>query len=290
MSSGVWTDVHGTLQGVQISGIFNRAKDASKGTQFAGILNVTEGAAPVQMAGILNKAGQVDAIQAAGVANLGRTLKGIQISGIANVADKVKGSQFAGIANVADTVEGFQLAGIVNKAKTVTGVQLAGILNIADSSDHPIAIVNLIKNGEKRVGISTDEALNSMVSFRSGGRKMYGIVGVGTNLNYETSLYGFESGLGLKLINNYLFRIDVEVLNVYLTDFHGLEYNKSGIRLVPSLALSDRIQLYGGPSVNYTVHNMEDADLIKLPIWEKNPRDLHKSIHAGYTFGVQIQL
>jgi hypothetical protein len=290
LSSGIYTDIAGTLEGVQMSGIFNRVKDASKGLQFAGILNVTEGVTPVQISGVLNKATQVDAIQAAGVANLTRKLEGIQISGIANVSDKVKGSQLAGIVNVADTVEGIQLAGIVNKAKLVKGVQLAGILNIADSSDYPIAIVNLIKNGEKRVGISTDEALNTMASFRSGGRKLYGIVGLGTNLNYETSLYGFESGFGLKLINNQPFRLDVEALNVFLTDFHGMEYNKFGIRLLPSLALSDRIQLYGGPSVNYTVHNLEDADLIKLPLWEKNPRDMVKSIHLGYTFGIQIQL
>src|SRR5690606_21564404 len=236
------------------------------------------------------KAGQVDAIQTAGVANLTKTLEGVQISGIANVTDKVKGSQFAGIANVADTVEGFQLAGIVNKAKTVKGVQLAGILNIADSSDYPIALVNLIKDGEKRIGISTDEALNTMASFRSGGRKLYGILGVGTNLNYTTSLYGVESGFGIKLVDNHPFRLDVEALNVFLTDFHGLEYNKSGIRLLPSLALSDRIQLYGGPSVNFTVHNLDDADLIKLPLWERSPRDLQKSIHLGYTFGVQVKL
>ena len=290
MSSGIWTDIHGTLEGVQMSGVFNRAKDASKGAQFAGVFNLSEWAAPVQMAGVLNKAKQAGAIQAAGVANLTNTLEGIQISGIANVSAKVKGSQFAGIANVADTVEGFQLAGIVNKAKTVRGVQLAGILNIADSSDYPIAIVNLIKNGEKRVGISTDEALNTMASFRSGGRKLYGIVGLGTNLNYETSLYGFESGLGLKLINKHSFRLDVETLNVFLTDFHGLEYNKSGVRLLPSLALSHRIQLYGGPSVNYTVHNIQDADLIKLPLWESSPRDLDKSVHVGYTFGIQVKL
>src|SRR5690606_2185297 len=110
------------------------------------------------------------------------------------------------------------------------------------------------------------------------------------NLNYETSLYGFESGLGLKLVDNHPFRLDIEALNVFLTDFHGLEYNKSGIRLLPSLALLDRIHLYGGPSVNYTVHNMEEADLIKLPLWERSPRDIYKSIHVGYTFGIQILL
>ena len=290
MSSGIWTDIHGKLEGVQMSGVFNRAKDASQGAQFAGVFNLTEEAAPVQMAGVWNKANQVDAIQAAGVINLTKDLQGVQLAGVSNVSEKVKGSQIAGVVNVADQVDGFQLAGVVNKAKTVKGVQLAGLLNIADSSDYPIAIINLIKAGEKRVGVSTDEALNTMASFRSGGRKLYGILGLGTNLSYNTNLYGFESGLGLKLVDTHPFRLDVEALNVFLTDFHGLEYNKSGIRLLPSLALTDRIQLYGGPSVNFTVHNLDDADLIKLPMWERSPRDLQKSIHLGYTFGVQVKL
>ncbi|HLW20392.1 MAG TPA: hypothetical protein VKX33_08715 [Cyclobacteriaceae bacterium] len=290
IASGVWSNVDGAIEGVQMSGIFNTAGNASKGTQFAGVLNSTDGNTPVQMAGVLNKAVEVTAIQASGVANLSKTLDGVQISGVTNFSGKVKGSQIAGVVNVADGVEGFQLAGVVNKAKTVKGVQLAGLLNIADSSDYPIALINLIKDGERRIGISTDEALNTVVSFRSGGRKLYGILGLGTNLNYSPRQYGFESGFGLKLVDNRPFRLDVEALNVFLTDFHGLEYNKSGIRLLPSLALSDNIQLYAGPSVNYTVHNMDDADLVKLPLWEKNPRDLHKSIHLGYTFGVQVKL
>lgn len=290
MASGVWTDIHGALEGAQMSGVFNRAHDASKGSQFAGVVNLTKEAAPVQLAGVLNKATQVEAIQASGVVNLTKDLEGVQMAGVSNIAEKVKGTQIAGVINLADQVDGFQLAGVVNKAQKVKGVQLAGLLNIADSSDYPIALVNLIKNGEQRVGVSTDEVFNSMVTFRSGGRKLYGILGLGTNLDYKTDLYGFESGLGLKLVDSQPFRLDVEAFNVFLADFHGLEYNKSGIRLLPAIGLSERIYLYGGPSINYTVHNLDEADLIKLPLWERSPRDLHKSIHVGYTFGIQVEL
>ena len=290
LASGVWNDIHGTLEGTQMAGVFNRANDASKGSQFAGVLNLTKEAAPVQMAGVLNKAKQVKAIQASGVVNLTKDLDGIQIAGVSNVAEVVKGTQIAGVINVAQQVEGFQLAGVVNKATTVKGVQLAGLINIADSSDYPIALVNLIKNGEQRVGVSTDEVFNSMVTFRSGGRKLYGILGLGTNFDYRTTLYGVESGFGLKLVDSRPFRLDLEAFNVFLADFHGLEFNKSGARLLPAIGLSDRIYLYGGPSINYTVHNIDDESLIKLPLWERNPRDLHKSIHMGYTFGIQVKL
>jgi hypothetical protein len=49
-------------------------------------------------------------------------------------------------------------------------VQIAGFINIADSSDYSIGIINIIRQGEKGIGVSVDETKTAMVSFRSGGR------------------------------------------------------------------------------------------------------------------------
>ncbi|HLT07940.1 MAG TPA: hypothetical protein VK014_10465 [Cyclobacteriaceae bacterium] len=290
MASGVWTDVQGAVEGVQMAGVFNRAGNAVRGAQFAGVFNLSHDAAAVQMAGVINKADKAHAMQAGGVVNLANSIDGVQIGGVANVAEAVKGSQIGGLINIADEVDGFQMAGLVNKSRVVKGVQLSGLINIADSSDYPLGLINLVKNGEQRIGLSTDEVFNSMVSFRSGGQKLYGILGLGANLDYETRLYSAEAGLGLKLVDAQPFRLDFEGFSIFSTDFHGLEYNKSGLRLLPELGLGNRIYLYAGPSINYTVHNLDNGDLFKMPIWEKSPRHLHKSIHLGYTFGVQVKL
>jgi len=73
----------------------------------------------------------------------------------------------AGFINVSGNA-GTQIGGFMNIAKKVKGVQIAGFLNIADSSDYPIALINIIRNGERSIGLSTDETLTNLVTFRSG--------------------------------------------------------------------------------------------------------------------------
>ncbi len=60
-------------------------------------------------------------------------------------------------------------------------MQLAGLLNIAENSDIPLALINIIRNGEYGVSVSYNEAGSIIASFRSGGRITYGIVGAGYN-------------------------------------------------------------------------------------------------------------
>lgn len=291
LSSGVATVLQGELQGVQLSGVFNKAANAPGGVQLAGVANFNQGAVPIQLAGVINQTKKAGTFQSAGVVNIAQQQEGVQIAGIANTTKASNGIQIAGVANVTHRVDGLQVAGVVNRAKVVRGVQIAGLLNIADSSDYPIGVINLIKNGEKRIGLSTDENLTSLVTFRSGGQKLYGIIGLGANPQYDALSYGFEAGLGIKLLEGAVFRLDMEAVNLYFTNFKGSDYSKSGIRLLPALALSKKLQLYGGPSINYmNIHDMDGSDLAKISLWERYNRNIYKSIHMGYVLGIQVQL
>src|SRR3546814_17573647 len=98
--------------------------------------------------------------------------------------------------NKAEDVNGSQFAGVVNIAKKVKGLQFAGILNIADSSDYPVAILNFIKNGEKYIGISPDETMHMLASFRSVGRVLYGIMEIGYNIKSADELYALGTCRG----------------------------------------------------------------------------------------------
>ena len=199
--------------------------------------------------------------------------------------------QVAGLVNVAEEVNGSKFSGLVNRAKVVRGVQIAGLINIADSSDYPIALINLIRSGEKRIGLSTDENLSTIMSFRSGGSKLYGLIGVGTNLQYPELAYGFEAGLGLVLHRRNSFRMDLEAFNLFMTDFHGSEYSKSGLRLLPALQLGQGMQLYGGPSLNF-IHR-EDLNRYGsggLEIWGTQRWGNYSSLDLGFTVGIQLTL
>ncbi|MFC6100708.1 hypothetical protein [Olivibacter domesticus] len=274
-ASGVLNKVSGTLQGVQMAGVANLTTNASRGFQFAGVFNQTKGAVQGQMAGVVNLADRVNGMQAAGVSNVAKDVKGVQLAGVFNTANEVNGSQFAGV---------------FNKAKKVKGVQMA-VINIADSSDYTIGLINIIKNGEKRIGISTDENLSSFVTFRSGGRVLYGILGVGMNPQYESLRFGIEGGIGAKLWSTNNFRLDVEASSMKLTDFDGSDFDKSGLRILPSIRIAKNIYLYGGPSINYiNTDHTDGKDIIKLKVWDKQNTTDYEAINVGFTGGLQLVL
>jgi hypothetical protein len=114
------------------------------------------------------------------------------------MADTVHGAQLAGFINLAENVN-TQVAGFINVAGKVKGVQVASFINIADSSDFPIGLVNIVKNGYKGIGVTADESGTVLGAFRSGGRVLYGIVGTGYNFKSDKEFYVMEAGMGARL-------------------------------------------------------------------------------------------
>src|SRR5690606_22186763 len=152
------------------------------GVDVGGVFNVNQqDARYFQTAGLFNLVGRnVEGVQVAGASNMVvREVLGMQVAGVSNRAADVTGAQLSGVFNVAADVRGFQMTGIANVAGRVQGVQLAGLINIADSSDYPIGLVNLVKNGNRSIGIGLGEASMALLTFRSGGRTLYGLLGVG---------------------------------------------------------------------------------------------------------------
>ncbi|PZX54017.1 hypothetical protein [Algoriphagus chordae] len=317
--SGLWNNTSGSVTGVQVAGILNQSSDASKAAQIAGISNINLGNSAVQVAGIFNTAKAVEGAQIAGIADIADTIDGIQVSGIASISKSVQGIQVAGIANIspeidgaqiagisnlatevkgvqisaisniAENVEGTQIAGLVNRANTVKGMQI-GLINIADSSDVTIGLINIAANGDHRLGVSIDENLNSFLTFRSGGKSVYGILGLGTNIEVKDLKYGFELGLGLNLVESKLFRLDAEVISKYLTDFEGADFSKSSLQLLPSLKITQSIHLFAGPSLSY-MHS-SDLDIVDhtgLTIWEESRRENYQAVLLGFTGGLNVR-
>ncbi|MCC5937286.1 MAG: hypothetical protein JJU34_08395 [Lunatimonas sp.] len=281
----------GNLRGVQVSGISSLAGTCTSCTQLSGIASINRGQSTVQVSGIYNHTDSVEASQIAGLVNVATKVDGLQAAGIANYADAIQGVQIGGLLNVADQVHGSQISGLINRAGTVKGVQIAGLINIADSSAHPIGILNLIKNGEKRLGWSIDENLTTVASFRSGGRKTYGIIGLGTSLQHPDLSVAIEAGLGITLARQGAFRLDAEVSNLYSTNFAGSEFSKTGIRLLPAVLLGKRLQVYGGPSLSYThVKTSRSFDSGSISLWSRTGYRAEHSVDLGMTIGVQFIL
>lgn len=287
--------VSGEITSAAVAGIANVIMRRAGGSEVAGIANVIHGpAAGVQVAGIANIVkGGVQGAEIAGLVNTASGLSGVQIAGLANTARKTaSGLQIAGLVNRAGDTRG-QLAGLLNKAETVRGVQISGMINIADSSDYPIGFINLVKTGEKSLGVSTDEMGNALLWFRSGGRVLYGLIGLGYNPRPGRHYYSLETGLGAHLVRfSPTFRLNAEAASLTMTDFrHGHAYRYS-LTVLPELKIG-RLDLFAGPSANLLL-DYAHGRIVSLNHhypWTTTGRNGHFiGAAAGFTGGVGIVL
>ena len=282
--------------GAMFAGFLNTYRSA-KGSQFAGFANLAQGdVRGAQFSGFLNTTGgDMQGAQVAGFANVARNVKGTQLAGFSNTAKNVSQSQFAGFINVAKDVNGGQFAGFINIAKKVKGAQVAGFINIAETSDCPIGIINIIKNGEKSIAATIDESQTSMLTFRSGGKHMYGIIGAGYNFKNKDEIYAFEAGLGAHFFQSKYFRLNMELTQTILESFEEGEYFKGTLRFLPEVKITPWLGIFGGPSINFVSTNTVEGlalhpenEKLVIHTWQNNWSDFRQSLHIGYQAGLQI--
>ena len=290
--AGFSNHIGGKADGAQFAGFAN-TYGGGNGAAFAGFTNVAHGNVKgAQFAGFANFANNVNGAQFAGFVNYANSIKGPQFAGFINIANKnVSESQIAGFINKAADVKGTQLAGFVNIARKVKGAQIAGFINVADSSDYPIGIINIIKNGEKSIGISIDETQTTMLSFRSGGKGLYGIIGIGYNFKNEDEVYAAEFGLGAHLFPSPVFSLNAELVTTVLEDFREADYFKSSFRLMPNLKLFKTLGIFGGPSLNFVTTNSDEGKQLYTKTfhsWNNKWGRDYNAFYIGYTAGIHL--
>lgn len=272
-----------------VSGFANNIREGARGFVVAGFLNRVGGSAEgFQAAGFVNTYAHAEGFQAAGFANISRGhVRGMQVSGFINRAHNLRGMQAAGFMNIADDVTGTQVAGFINKAKKVKGAQIAGFINIADSSEYPIGIINLISNGEKFMGVTTDDNSTTVVAFRSGSKRLYGIIGLGYNFRNKKEVLAFQYGLGAHLMRRNAFRINVEGTVTQLESFRRGDYTKTSLVVMPAVRVAKKLEVFAGPSLNYVSTTSSDGhQLIDHYWWNRNHDNREYGMYIGYTAGI----
>lgn len=206
--SGFANLVGRNVYGLQASGFANGVLKNFDGMQVSGFANLTAGHhSGLQIAGFANLTGRsfTNGIQTAGFANvtLG-TMKGGQISGFGNLTlGNVQGWQISGFGNLAlSKLRGIQISPVINYATVhEKGVQIA-LFNYADSSGAlPVGLFSFVRrNGYRRYEISTDELNYANFTFKTGVRKFYNILTMGSNFGVANKpLYTFGYGVGTAL-------------------------------------------------------------------------------------------
>lgn len=248
-------------RGLQFAGISNYIGKQGQGVAFAGITNITKG-----------------------------TYKGVQLAGIINTTKGTyKGVQFAGLLNTSKDITGLQFAGLLNIAGKVRGVQFAGLLNIAEESDCPIGLVNIVKRGEMGIALTYDILGNGIVSFRSGGKYTYGIIGFGYNHklpgNNKTVA---EAGYGVHIPCYSWFQINNE-FKVTSTATSDKPFLNASYSLLPSFKIKKHYNIFGGASLNYsTTTEMDNQTLFpQNNLWQKHTDNRLQQLFIGYLVGIQ---
>lgn len=279
-------------KGLAFAGLSNVVRKDSKAIQFAGFSNHTGGKLQgAQFAGFINTYAGGNGAALAGFANISKENSGAQLAGFMNWTSKNASSvQIAGFMNKAEDVKGSQLAGFINVAKKVKGVQIAGFINIADSSDYPIGIINIVKNGEKSIALTTNQNLTTMATFRSGGKVLYGLIGAGYNFKNKDQVYAFEAGLGAHFFQSEHFRLNTEMIASSLQNFKRGNYFKSTFQLMPTLRIGSNLELFAGPSFNFVTTNTEEGKSLQkhyIKTWDRKENTMN-ALFLGYTGGMAI--
>ena len=289
--AGISNHIGNKGYGIAVAGIANTA-GFYNGIQIGGISNFTKDSnIGLQIGGIANYSGSTKGLMLGGIANITKDSNiGLQIGGIVNYSGSAKGLMLGGISNISGDFTGFQFAGVMNVAKNFKGVQFASIINIADDSDFPIAFINIIKNGKMGVSLSYDILNNTVLSFRSGGKYTYGILGVGYNAKVnDGSKIMAEAGYGIHIPVNHLFEIN----NEFKATSVGFSNDKTcynfAYLLAPSVTFWNHYNIFGGVSFNYLNSNYEDSNdlLPKKYLWSKDTNDNAQRMYIGYQIGLQ---
>lgn len=279
------------VEGTEIGGVFNVNQYDMHGNQIAGVINLVGGNVKgFQLAGAGNVVvNNVQGFQLGGIWNTADSLKkGMQLAGAMNRVKTAQGTQMAGLFNFSGGDVNHQLAGAFNVAKKVKGIQMAGLINIADSSDYPVALLSLVKNGRKELAFQYDESKFMSVNFRSGGRVLYSVLGFGMYTDRPILKYGAEFGLGSSLLQKPNFSLAVELVQRthFESNFRVNDSRVVALRLMPAWSLSKNIYAFVAPSFNYTeaTEGIRTSSRKEWRAWKANPE--YDSFHMSATAGI----
>nr|MBI1229259.1 hypothetical protein [Cytophagales bacterium] len=288
--AGVANMVGGGMEGMQVAGLYNIVLQKANGFQVAGLYNRTKsGSQGLQVAGLYNRTDSGSQHQIAGLFNKTDTSDGVQIAGLWNYSSARAGAlQLAGLINYSHGAVDRQVGGLVNRATYVRAFQL-GFINVADSSNYPIGLLNFIANGKKSLSAAMDESGALQLSFRSGGRKLYGVLGLGYFPTNSQTPAAYDVGVGVYLIEKRTFSLDTEWVNRVLTDFRSRSDFVASFRLLPAYKMSPKTKVFLGPTLNFAV--LDQSPDSKLPGQKLVEYTSHTNVYgvfAGVITGMQV--
>ncbi len=320
VSINILAGMSGGTDGLEIGGLANISTGHVNGVQAAGLLNGSaEYVKGLQLGGIANfNKGEFVGAQAGGISNINTyKFQGLQLAGISNISlDKVNGLQAAGISNFTrGNVYGWQLAGIANVAtEKINGVQIGlinyskavngfqiGLINATNEVEKGavLGLFSFVKNGYTRMEIEANETFYANFAIKNGLPWLYNIYTVSYKTKGNKNYWAPGIGLGTYQSISDKLGVNVDLISYQVNedewwteDLNML--NKLKVNL--SYRLTERIELYGGPSLNVTVSGIKDQEGNIIgesftPSWKSYEKTYSKNqvkTYVGFNFGIRL--
>ena len=239
----------GSINGFEISGLYNQNTQNMSGLQISGLLNNTK-----------NK---VRGVQIAGLSNFSGETLGIQYAGISNISNNFNGIQTSGIVNIAKDLKGIQISGIYNQVKKLNGLQIS-LVNVVDSIQNggTIGLINIVKKGGYREWeISMSDFQNIGLSYKTGGKHIYSILNAGYNFSSDPLMvYGLGIGSILDINPKWKFRPELIWLTYFDDSFKSNpSTNSAHLKFGLMRKLNDKMAITFMPSVFMSYKEKNEA-------------------------------
>lgn len=277
--------VNGNLKGMQLSGFANVVTDSIDGFQGAVFTNYSKSNTHGQVSGFANF-------------NFSDT-KGPQIAVFGNInTGNLRSAQLAGFANInTNELHGVQVSGFFNYTRKLKGLQL-GVFNYVDSLEKgvSIGILSFVRNGYHTFEISGNESLYGVLSYKTGTRSFYNILAVGASVKNDMIYWGWGYGIGT--IVPISSKVDLNFEGTCFQINEDKWYNDklnllNKINLSVSYKVNDNLTVFGGPSWNVMVSDIENVNqeskFVPWHVFDKTyDNNINVKMYPGFNLGIRF--
>jgi len=264
------------MSGLQASVGLNYVGQRASGAQLAVGANVV--------------AGQATGLQASSGYNHAGALRGVQL-GLVGSAREITGGQI-GLLNIGGKVRGAQI-GLINIGGKVRGSQI-GLINLAEDSDAPVGLINLVKNGQHHLELWSSDTAPLNVGVKLGGRYVYSVLGVGLQPGEEKTRWMLGLGLGGHVPISRRFFLEMDAVAWQINDDQAWtdELNILGkLRVIGGYSFARHFSVFAGATLNVLTTRVDDgADfgLIRGRRVTSDDAETTVRIWPGFVAGMRI--
>lgn len=144
--------------------------------------------------------------------------------------------------------------------------------------------------GDKGVFVSYNDIGSTVLAFRLGGERIYGVLGAGYNWRMEGKhSMVWEAGIGAHIGHGAFFNTEFELKASSLSLFSDRGATQYSLSLLPGLKLTRQWEVFIGPTLNYLrTAELANATLFDrgIHLWKRFGSSRMEQLYIGFSAGL----